>query len=512
MAALRANVRSAKGRNRMNLNDQQKPPRIPATILAAAGLLLTGYFVRRLQANHRLDERVAPGPSGMAAARMFLPGGPDRITLFRRLHRRYGDVVRFSIGGRPVHLICDPQAVKYVFQDNNHNYQKGRGLVKARELLGDGLLTSEGEFWRRQRRLIQPVFHRRKIATFAEKMTAATEAMLNRWEPRADSGEPFDVAEEMMRLTLDIVSKTLFSTALSEREFETVSEVMRPLLQYTARRITSPFDFLDKWPTPANIRQKQYQERLNEIVYRMIAERRKSGVAHDDLLGMLMDATDEQTGARMDDAQLRDEVMTIFLAGHETTANLLSFLWMLLSQHANVRRDLYLEVDEVLNGRRPVVGDVANLKLVNLVIDETLRLYPPAWIIGRQAIEADEINGFDIPAGSGVLISPFILHRHPAHWTNPEGFDPWRFSDENAAHRLRYLFVPFGGGPRLCIGNNFALTEAALIVGMVSQRYELNLAPGFRVELDPAFTLRPRDGVWMTLHRRRRDNSGHDYA
>lgn len=484
-------------------NDTQKPLRIPPTVLAAAGLLVTGYLWRRRRRSQAPPTPAAPGPPGWAALQLMLPAGPQRSTIFQRLQRRYGDVVRFTIGGRTAHLVSDPQAVQHVLQDNNRNYLKGRGLAKVRGILGQGLLTSEGEIWRRQRRLIQPVFHRRKIASFATKMTAATEAMLERWQPRADSREPFDVAEEMMRLTLDIVSKTLFSTALSEREFETVSKVMRPMLQFAARRITSPFDFLDKWPTPANVGQQQRQEKLNEIVYRIIEERRRSEVEHDDLLGLLMAAQDDETGERMSDRQLRDEVMTIFLAGHETTANLLSFLWALLAKHPDVRQKLHEEIDHTLQGRPPAIEDLPHLTLTNLIIQETLRLYPPAWIIGRQAIEDDHIGGFSIPAGSGVLISPYIIHRHPVYWDNPDTFDPWRFAEEGNGDRPRYAYLPFGGGPRLCIGNNFALTEAALIVATVAQRYELNLAPDRPVEAEAAFTLRPKNGVWMTLHTRR---------
>lgn len=484
-------------------NNSQKPLRIPPTILAAAGLLIGGYLWRRRRAKRAPQAHTAPGPPGWAALQLMLPGGPQRSTIFHGMQRQYGDVVRFTIGGRMAHLVSDPQAVQHVLQDNNRNYLKGRGLVKVRDVLGKGLLTSEGEFWRRQRRLIQPVFHRRKIASFASKMTAATEAMLEQWESRADSGEPFDVADEMMRLTLDIVSKTLFSTALSEREFETVSEVMRPMLKFAARRITSPFDFLDKWPTPASVRQQQRQEKLNEIVYRIIDERRRSQIAHDDLLGLLMAARDEETGERMSDRQLRDEVMTLFLAGHETTANLLSFLWALLSQHRDVRQKLHDEIDQTVAGRAPGIEDVPTLTVTNLIIQETLRLYPPAWIIGRQAIEEDQIGGYMIPAGSGVLISPYIIHRHPAYWESADTFDPWRFEQGRNGDRPRYAYMPFGGGPRLCIGNNFALTEAALIVATVAQRYELNLAPGHPVEAEAAFTLRPKNGVWMTLHTRR---------
>ncbi|HZD11106.1 MAG TPA: cytochrome P450, partial [Candidatus Binatia bacterium] len=305
-----------------------------------------------------------------------------------------------------------------------------------------------------------------------------------------------------------IVSKTLFSTALNEAEFETVAEVMRPMLRFATRRITSPFDFMDDWPTPANLRNRQRQEKLNQIVYRIIRERRSTNQTHDDLLGMLMGARDEETGAGMDDRQLRDEVMTIFLAGHETTANLLSFLWALLAEYAAVRRQLQQELDQQLRGRAPTVDDIPALTLTNLVIQETLRLYPPAWIIGRQSVEADNIAGYTIPPHTGVLISPYIIHRHTGYWRNPEGFDPWRFTEERSQDRPRYAFLPFGGGPRLCIGNNFALTEAALVVATIAQRYDLDLAPDRHAEVEAAFTLRPKNGVWMTLHERKNHRSG----
>jgi cytochrome P450 len=445
--------------------------------------------------------RDAPGPAGLPLfGNLFDFGGGDRLTSMVRLRQQYGDIVRLRIMGRTLHIVSHPDDIKYVLQDNNRNYVKGRALGKAKVFLGEGLLTSEGELWRRQRRLAQPAFHRQHIERFAATMTDATADLLQRWEPLAKAGQPINVADQMMRLTLDIVSRTLFSTGLTAAEIDSVAAAMPFILRETDRRIRAPLEIREHLPLPSNRRFQTNLRTLDAIVYRIIADRRRLGGDRDDLLGLLMAARDEETGAAMDDKQLRDEAMTIFLAGHETTANNLAWTWTLLSQHPDGRRRLQAELDQVLRGRTPDAADMPRLIYTRMVLDESLRLYPPAWAIARQTTMPDQVGGYDIPANSGIIMSSYVVHRHPAFWCNAEAFDPERFAPERIKTQHRYAYFPFGGGPRLCIGNSFALMESTLILAMISQRYDLNLWEGHPVVPETAFTLRPLQGVMVTLH------------
>lgn len=456
-------------------------------------------------APHQTDEAplVAPGPPGTPVFGNALRLRGDRPNVFLAMRNQYGDVVRFKAGSRVIHLVSHPDLAKYVFQDNNRNYLKGRGLEKIKPLLGEGLLTSEGEFWRRQRRLMQPAFHRQKINAFLPVMVESTQGMFERWRTLQGSGTTsLDVAGEMMRLTLEVVSRTLFSTGLSSQEMDAVAEAMPFVLREANRRITSILDVREKLPLPANRRFQHGIEALDAIVYRIIESRRHSGEEKLDLLGMLMAAQDEDSGEQMSDHQLRDEVMTIFLAGHETTANNLAWTLYLLSLHPQVREALQQEVDQVLGDAAPALEYVPRLVYTRQVIDEALRLYPPAWAVARQAIEGDQIGGYLIPAGSDVLISPYVIHRHPDFWVNPEGFDPGRFEPQAVQARPHYAYIPFGGGPRQCIGNNFALLEGTLILAMLTRQFELDLIPGYPVEPEPTITLRPSHGIHMTLRSR----------
>jgi cytochrome P450 len=456
-------------------------------------------------APHQTDEAppIAPGPPNMLGLGSTLRLRNNRLNAFLALRNQYGDVVRFQVGKRIIHLISHPDLAKYVLQDNNHNYVKGRGLEKAKSFLGEGLLTSEGEFWRRQRRLMQPAFHRQKINAFLPLMVESTNRMLERWCALQASGTTtLEVAGEMMRLTLEVVSRTLFSTGLTPQEMDAVAEAMPIVLREANLRITSMLDLREKLPIPANRQYRREIEALDSIVYRIIEGRRRSAEDKPDLLGMLMAAQDEDSGEQMTDRQLRDEVMTIFLAGHETTANNLAWTLYLLSGHPGERSRVQQEVDQILSGAAPNLEDIPRLVYTRQVLDESLRLYPPAWAFGRKAIEADQIGGYSIPAGTDVIISPYVIHRHPDFWVNPQGFDPERFTQQASQGRPHYAFLPFGGGPRQCIGNNFALLEGTLILAMLTQKFELNLVPGYLVEPETTITLRPRHGIHMSLHYR----------
>ena len=443
-------------------------------------------------------QRVAPGPR----ANLLLGSLPeyqrDPLNLFMNAALRYGDIVRLRIGPRAVHLITSPDYIKYVLQENNRNYHKSASYEKTKPLLGQGLLTSEDDFWRRQRKLSQPAFHRQRIGAFATTMTDATNEMLDRWQAAVERAQPMDIAKEMMRLTLTIVGQTLFSTDVSD-EADSVGRALTIALEHTTHRMQAIFDLGERLPTPENRRFHEAIKTLDKIVFGMIEERRRSGVDHGDLLSMLLQARDEETGESMSDKQLRDEAMTIFLAGHETTANALAWSWYLLSKHPDVARRLRAELDETLGGRVPTVQDLPNLRYTTMVIEEAMRLYPPAWAIGRNTIGEDEIGGYHIPADSIVAISSYVTHRLPTYWDNPEGFDPERFTPERSEGRPRFAYFPFGGGPRICIGNNFAMMEMQLVLATIAQRYRLDLTPGQVIEPEPMVTLRPRNGIQMTV-------------
>jgi cytochrome P450 len=424
----------------------------------------------------------------------------DPIGTFVKVWRQYGDVVHLWLGG-PYngYLLAHPDHVKHVLQDANRNYPKHPyNISKLKSTLGEGLLTSHGDYWLRQRRLMQPAFHRQRLTSLGTMMTDATLAMLAGWEKRPDRSAYFDVASELMHLTLTIIARAMFSADVTS----VVGDVERSVavtLADSMRRTQSYVD-IPRWvPTHNNRAWLNARGVLDAIVYRFIGERRRSGIQRDDLLTMLLETRDEDTGESMTDEQIRDEVMTIFIAGHETTAVNLTWTFFLLSRHPESNRRLKDELDRVLGGRPPTVADLANLPYLRMVVDESMRLYPPAWALSRLPLVDDEIGGFHIPPRVNVFLSPYVTHRHPEFWENPEGFDPERFSPGRSAGRPRYAFFPFGGGPRMCIGNNFALMEAQLILATIAQRYRLDLAPGYVPFLKPMITLRARDGMPMRV-------------
>lgn len=445
---------------------------------------------------------VPPGPPGSPLVGNLRDMRVDAARGWVRARERYGEVVHYQIAGRQIYLLCHPDDVRYVLVDNARNYTKGRGLAKAKPLLGEGLLTSEGEFWLRQRRLAQPAFHRQRIAGLGTIMTDETQKLLHRWDAISRYGSAFDVAEDMMQLTLSIVSRAMFNTALTADDIATVSEAFPPLLRWARERVTAVFDFTEHLPTPQNRQRVRYGRQLDGIAYRIIRERRSAGAQHYDLLSMLMEARDEETGTGMTDRQIRDEIMTIFIAGHETTALLLSWTWAMLSRHPDVRQHVEAEIDEVLGGRVPTAADVQRLPYLGRVINEVLRLHPPVWAVLRSPIADDRVSHYTLRAGSTVIVSPYVTHRHPSFWPNPEGFDPDRFQPEASRSRHCYAFFPFGGGQRLCIGNNFAQMEATLITAMVCQRYQVNLVSGHPIEPELGFTMRIRGGLPVRLVRR----------
>jgi len=417
------------------------------------------------------------------------------LAFITSLARTYGDLVTYRIGGETIFLVNDPAEVKDILVTQNRNFTKSRGLERVKRLLGNGLLTSEGAEHLRQRRLMQPAFHRERIAGYGETMVMYADRARSGWR----EGETRDIAQEMMRLTLSIAGKTLFDVDI-EKQAEEVGEAMNDVMESFWTSMLPFADFLERMPIPKLRRARMARARLDRIIYAMIAERHASGRDHGDLLSMLLDAQDEEAGGRrMTDTQVRDEAMTILLAGHETTANALTWTWYLLSQTPAVEAKLHDEVDRVLQGRRPGVGDLASLPFVEKVVTEAMRLYPPAWVIGRRAIAAYPIGGYVAPARTIMMMSPYLLHHDPRYFPEPDRFHPDRWTPEFKAALPPFAYFPFGGGPRRCIGESFAWMELVLVVASIAQKWKLRLVPGHPVELRPVVTLRTKHGMKMAL-------------
>ena len=424
----------------------------------------------------------------------------DPLQFLLSLHQQYGDVVHARFFLLDLYLVVHPDHVKHVLQDRHTIYTKDTFDYRLlRSVAGEGLLTSDGSVWLRQRRLIQPAFHRQRIAAFASMMTERTVALLDRWQGIAERGDVLDITAEMTRLTLEIVTGALFGTDIGD-EADTVGRAFLTVNQYVTDRFFSPFALITGLPTRGGRRAHAAMRTLRAVVNEIVTQRRQRNADTGDLLSMLLLARDEDTGDGMTDQQIQDEVMTLLIAGHETTTDTLSWVWYLLSSYPMVADKLRAELATMLGGRIPTVDDLPDLSYNRMVIEEAMRYYPPAWSTSRAPAEDDEIGGFHIPAKSVVVLSPYVTHRHPAFWDNPEGFDPERFTPERSAERPRFAYFPFGGGPRLCIGNTFAMTEVQLVLATVAQRFRLDLVPGHRVVPEPLITLRPRGGVLMMLH------------
>ncbi|MEP7336470.1 MAG: cytochrome P450 [Acidobacteriota bacterium] len=420
------------------------------------------------------------------------------ITFLTRIHQQYGEVAFFKLGPQPVFLLNNPDHIRDVLITHNKNFMKGEGLQRAKRLLGEGLLTSEGEFHLRQRRLAQPAFHRQRIAAYATTMVEYAARTGDGWR----SGEERDIAREMMRLTLAIAGKTLFDADV-ETEADEIGNALSQAME-AFNYMTLPFSqLLERLPIPAMKRFRQGRERLDVTIYRMIAERRASGEDRGDLLSMLMQARDvEGDGSGMTDEQLRDEAMTIFLAGHETTANALTWTWYLLSQYPEIEAKFHAEVDQVLNGSLPTVEDFPRLRYTEMVFAESMRLYPPAWIIGRRALNDYQLGDYHVPARSIMLMSQYLMHHNPKYFPDPDRFDPERWTPQARDARPKFSYFPFGGGPRLCIGESFAWMEGVLVLATLAQKWRLRLVPGHTVAMQPIVTLRPKHGMRMVIEPR----------
>jgi cytochrome P450 len=448
------------------------------------------------------DLRTPPGPRAKFPGQLIFALRGDSLGFLTRTAQAYGDVAHFRIGRLKYYLLSHPDHVRDLLVTHDAKFTKGPALRAAKVTLGDGLLTSEGEAHRRQRRLAQPAFHPNRISSYADVMVRYAREQAGGWR----DGGVIDVHEEMMRITLRVVAKTLFDADVAS-EVDEIGRAMDVSVKMFTRAM-SPFGpILNRLPLPANFRFYRAYDRLLKTIDRFIAERRASGVDRGDLLSMLLRATDpESGGAGMDDKHLRDECMTLFTAGHETTANALTFAWHLLAHHPEQQQRLHAEVDAALGARPATREDVERLPFTRQVVAESMRLYPPAWAIGRQAKEPVEIGGFVLPQGAVVLICPWVVHRDARWWPDPERFDPDRWDDNVASaagsQRPRWSYFPFGGGSRSCIGEAFAWMEAVLVTATVAQQWRVEPASSRHPRLRPTITLRPDGPLKMRVCRR----------
>lgn len=447
----------------------------------------------------------APGPSFWTTPAALGSLRRDPLAFLTSFTDRYGPVARLRFGVWDVMVVTRPDDVKHVLQDRHTIYTKESLDYRIlKRFLGEGLITSDGPLWLKQRRLIQPAFHRDHIAACAMRMIDLTQDLLATWEERARDGKPIDVYQEMRRLSLDVVTQALFGVNV-HGDARAVGQSFAILSGELASSIYSPLFLLfllPGLPTPGNRRARAALRKLDDIVGKIIARRRADGGdADEDLLGLLLQAHDEETESGMDDRQLRDEVMTLLLAGHETTTMALSWTWYLLDQHPGVAECVRAEIAQALGDRAPTMDDVPQLGAATRAIEEAIRLYPPAWVITRIAKEEDEIGGYRVRPGTIVTLSPYLTHHSPDVWDEPERYDPDRFLPEHTEGRQRFAYFPFAGGPRQCVGSEFALTEATLVLAMVLRRFRLELAPGRTVVPQASITLRPRGGLPMLLRR-----------
>jgi cytochrome P450 len=438
--------------------------------------------------------RRAPGPEGRFLLGNLPDFGRDMLGFFTECAREYGDVVSLRLGGFPACLLNHPKHFEYVLVTNHRNFVKHSFFWRhVTALFGESLLTSEGDSWLRRRRLAAPAFQHERVAGYGRVMVDYAERRLEGWR----DGGTLDIHQEMMRLTMGIVTRTLFDIEMTGEAADEIGGAFDTGSAEIAVRFRRPFKIPDAVPLPSNLRYRRAVRRLDELVYGIIRGRRAAQGDRGDLLSMLMAARDEDGGA-MTDEQLRDEVITLFLAGHETTALALSWTWFLLAQHPEKEAKLHAELDRVLGGRAPTVEDLPHLSYAGMVFHESMRLYPPAYAFGREAVEDCEIGGFHIARGTTLFISPWVAHRDERFFERPEEFEPERWEGNLMKRLPKLAYLPFGGGPRVCIGNSFATMEATLLLATIARKFKLRLAADQAVAPFPSITLRPLSGMRMT--------------
>lgn len=424
--------------------------------------------------------------------------GGDPIRVFQYLFDTFGDAAHYKLGRRHVVFLSNPEYIREILVVQNSNFVKERTVQRMKMLVGEGLITSEDPFHRKQRMLAQPAFYRQRISAYGGDIVAKAAAFRDRWQV----GQPLDISQEMMHLTLDIIAKTLFASDVAAEVAEISREVNAIMGLYNFLVIVPLAEMLQHYPLPGMKRFRQARGRLDAIVYRMIEEHRRENRDRGDLLSMLLAARYDD-GSAMPDRQVRDEVMTIFLAGYETIANALTWTWYLLSQNPEAERKFHAELDSVLGASDAGYDDVPRLRYTEMVLAESMRLYPPAWAMGRLALEDFALGPYFLPRGTTVFMSQYIMHRDPRYFPDPERFDPERWRPEAKTARPRFSYFPFGGGARQCIGESFAWMEGILILATLGRRWRLRHVPGHRVEPQPLITLRPKYGMQMILEERR---------
>jgi cytochrome P450 len=443
-----------------------------------------------------VDAKLPPGPRGNWLIGNLIPYARDPLGFTTRLAREYGDVVRVPLVRETTYMLSHPGDIEYVLRGNHRNFVKDRLTHLLTKLLGQGLLTSEGDFWRRQRSLAQPAFQLQQIGKYAAVMVALTQRLLESWRP----GQRRNVHDDMMHLTLEIAAKTLFDADVGSDEARAVGGSLETAMAYLMSPVT--WTGLRRWlPSLSTRRFNRSVQQLDRILFGIIRRRRQEGRMADDLLSRLLTARGED-GSQMTDEELRNELMTLFMAGHETTALTLSYSFHLIGQHPNVEAKLAAEVDEILEGRPPTVADVPRLRYTEWIVKESMRLYPPAWAIGREPMEDCEIGGYITPRGTQIMMNQWVVHRDPRWFDDPLTFRPERWDNDLARRLPRCAYFPFGDGPRICIGNQFAMLETVLILATITQRFRLIGVPGYALQVVPSITLRPKGGIPMVLRER----------
>ncbi|MBM2620111.1 cytochrome P450 [Actinoplanes sp. LDG1-06] len=436
-----------------------------------------------------------PGPSRASAFRQLMIMQRDRIGMMTGAAERYGDAVAVPVAHKTLYFFNHPDLVRHVLADNAANYRKGIGLSHARRALGDGLLTSEGELWRKQRHVIQPSFQSRRLARHADAIAQEAGALVTRLRKRS-GGEPFDVVTEMTGLTLGVLGRTLLESDLGG--FSTLGDAFGAV-QDQAMFELATLSAVPMWmPLPHQMRFRRARRELQRVVDHLVRERGDRAGSRDDVLSRLIVSAGQERDPRVGRIRLRDELVTLLLAGHETTASTLCWTLALLDQHPQVRDRVAEEARAVLGDRLPGHADLARLPFATMVVQEAMRLYPPVWLLPRQSLADDEVGGHRVPAGADVLVCPYTLHRHPEFWEDPDRFDPDRFDGKRQRDRPRYAYLPFGAGPRVCVGSVLGMMEAVFVIALVSRELRLTVQPGHRVRPEPMLSLRIRGGLPVT--------------